>query len=122
MRTSYAVCINNRGYPASLEMLKVYRVLPDREAKRHGQIRVIDESGEDYLYAADRFAPLAIPPVVRKVFAARLPAECVKVLLLCVSAILAGAGGEAFAGQTWSATAANERDCAVTLSVLDSRP
>jgi hypothetical protein len=62
MKPSYVVCINNRGYTVSLELLKVYRVLPDRDAARHGQIRVIDESGEDYLYSRDRFAPVTVPP------------------------------------------------------------
>ena len=71
MKTAYAVCVNNRGYAASLELLKVYRVLPDRAAKKHGQMRVIDESGEDYLYSQNRFAPVAVPAVVRKVVAGR---------------------------------------------------
>ena len=51
----FAVCINNRGYPASLELHKNYRVLPDESAAEDGDIRVIDGSGEDYLYSADRF-------------------------------------------------------------------
>jgi hypothetical protein len=46
----FAVCVNNTEYPASLERHKIYRVLPDEEAARDGDIRVIDESGEDYLY------------------------------------------------------------------------
>jgi hypothetical protein len=51
----FAVCINNRGYPASLGLHKIFRVLPDESAAEDGDIRVIDESGEDYLYSADRF-------------------------------------------------------------------
>jgi hypothetical protein len=51
----FAVCVDNAGYPASLELRKVYRVLPDDDAATDGDIRVIDESGEDYLYPADYF-------------------------------------------------------------------
>jgi len=57
----YAVCINNEGYGASLEVGKLYRVIPDEEAASHGYMRVIDESGEDYGYSADRFFPIEIP-------------------------------------------------------------
>jgi hypothetical protein len=57
----FAVCINNEGYKASLEVGKLYRVIPDEEAASHGYIRVVDESGGDYGYAADRFFPLEIP-------------------------------------------------------------
>jgi len=62
----FAVCINNRGYPASLELHKIYRVLPDEGAAEDGDIRVIDESGEDYLYAADRFVEVELPQTVRR--------------------------------------------------------
>jgi hypothetical protein len=48
--TRFAVCIDNSEYPASLELYKIYRVLPDQEADREGDLRVVDESGEDYLY------------------------------------------------------------------------
>jgi len=51
----FAVCINNEDYEASLELHKIYRVLPDEHAAIDGDIRVIDESGEDYLYPADWF-------------------------------------------------------------------
>lgn len=57
----FAVCINNEGYKASLEVGKLYRVIPDAEAASHGYIRVVDESGEDYGYAAARFFPLEVP-------------------------------------------------------------
>jgi hypothetical protein len=57
----FAVCINNRGYEASLELGKLYRVIPDGEAESHGYIRVIDESGEDCGYSADRFFRLEVP-------------------------------------------------------------
>jgi hypothetical protein len=58
---SFVVCISNEGYPASLEVGKLYQVLPDVAAESHGYIRVIDESGEDYGYSRDRFFPIQIP-------------------------------------------------------------
>ena len=61
----FGVCIDNRGYAASLELGKLYRVVPDEEASEHGYTRVVDESGEDYGYAAARFVILKVPkPVV----------------------------------------------------------
>ena len=57
----FAVCINNEGYTASLEVGKLYQVVPDATAATHGYIRVVDESGEDYGYAATRFFPLEVP-------------------------------------------------------------
>ncbi len=62
----FVVCINNEGYPASLELHKIYRVLPDEDAATDGDIRVIDESGEDYLYPASYFAPISVPAAVEK--------------------------------------------------------
>ena len=56
--SKFAVCVNNKGYEASLEDGKLYRVIPDAEATSHGYIRVIDESGEDYGYSANRFFPV----------------------------------------------------------------
>ncbi len=64
----YVVCINNSEYPASLELLKIYQSLSDPRAERDGLIRVIDESGEDYLFPADSFAAITIPESVEKVF------------------------------------------------------
>lgn len=58
----FAICIDNSEYPASLELHKVYRVLPDKDAARDGDLRVIDESGEDYLYSADYFEMVTLPP------------------------------------------------------------
>lgn len=57
----FAVCINNTEYPASLELHKIYRVLPDEDAAQDGDIRVVDESGEDYLYPAEYFVPIEVP-------------------------------------------------------------
>lgn len=62
----FGVCIDNGGYAASLELGKLYRVVPDEEASEHGYTRVVDESGEDYGYSAERFVILKVPqPVVR---------------------------------------------------------
>ena len=57
----FAVCIKNKGYEASLEIGKLYRIVPDQEAEGHGYIRIVDESGEDYGYAADRFFSIEVP-------------------------------------------------------------
>ena len=57
----FAVCINNAGYAASLEIRKLYEVLEDADAEKDDMIRIIDESGEDYLYAADRFVLATLP-------------------------------------------------------------
>lgn len=62
----FVVCLKNEGYEVSLERRKIYRVLPDPEAAKHRQIRVIDESGEDYLYPQSFFAPLALPQAIRR--------------------------------------------------------
>lgn len=67
----FGVCTDNRGYPASLEVGKLYPVIPDAEAAKHGYIRVIDESGEDYGYSADRFFLLPVPEALAQVLSAR---------------------------------------------------
>ena len=62
MSTSkFAICIDNSHYPVSLELHKVYRVVPDKDAERDGDLRIIDESGEDYLYPADYFIMADLP-------------------------------------------------------------
>ena len=61
----FAVCVRNEGYEASLERNKIYAVLPDNEAERDGDLRVVDESGEDYLFSADRFVAIEVPSAVR---------------------------------------------------------
>ena len=58
---SFVVCVNNDNYAASLELRKLYEVLPDEDAVKHGQVRIIDESGEDYLYPESFFAPVELP-------------------------------------------------------------
>lgn len=65
-RSSFAVCVNNRKYPASLELHKIYRVLPDPRAAKDGFIRVVDESGEDYLFPAGYFVPIEVPAQVKR--------------------------------------------------------
>jgi len=52
----FVVCVANRGYRASLVVRRLYRILPDGEAERNGLVRIIDESGEDYLYPKQLFA------------------------------------------------------------------
>jgi hypothetical protein len=64
----FVVCVENKGYPASLELHKIYRVVPDRNAATDGDIRVVDESGEDYLYPASYFTPITAPAAVKKSF------------------------------------------------------
>jgi len=56
----FVVCIDNADYPASLERCKIYQMLPDEQAKQHQYIRVIDESGEDYLYPQILFIPITL--------------------------------------------------------------
>jgi hypothetical protein len=62
----FVVCINNAGYEASLELHKIYRVVPDPEAADDGDVRVVDESGEDYLYPSSRFAAIKVPAAVQE--------------------------------------------------------
>lgn len=67
----FAVCLRNQGHEASLELRKLYEVLPDADAQKHGQLRVVDESGEDYLYEAAAFDLVALPAnVAERVFQA----------------------------------------------------
>ena len=62
----FAVCVSNADYPASLELHKIYRVLSDEDAAIDGDIRVVDESGEDYLYPAEYFVFVELPKSVEK--------------------------------------------------------
>ena len=62
----FAVCLDNEGYKASLDVGKLYRVIPDDEAAAHGYIRVIDESGEDYAFTASRFHLVQLPLSVER--------------------------------------------------------
>jgi hypothetical protein len=70
-RTSqYVLCIRNDGHPASLQTRRLYEQVPDKGAEARGLVRVIDESGEDYLYPQKLFATVKLPvPVVRAIAA-----------------------------------------------------
>jgi hypothetical protein len=68
VQTQFGICVSNEGYPASLELRKVYRVLPDEKASRHKMIRVVDESGEDYLYPERFFVAIQLPQAARAAF------------------------------------------------------
>ncbi len=62
----FVVCLENEGYAASLEIGKLYRIIPDEEAEKLGGLRVIDEDGEDYFYDAEMFCPLQVPAIVAR--------------------------------------------------------
>jgi hypothetical protein len=62
---SFALCVDSGG-AEDLEARKVYQVLPDREAAREAYIRVVDESGEDYIYPSDLFVPVRLPAAVAR--------------------------------------------------------
>jgi hypothetical protein len=65
-RQKYFVCTHNDGYAVSLEERKIYVGLPDPDAEKLGMIRVIDESGEDYLYPRNLFAPISLPMIIKQ--------------------------------------------------------
>jgi hypothetical protein len=65
----FLFCINNDAYPASLEVRKVYRALPDAGAAARGFVRVIDESGEDYLYPVELFVTVELPRGAAELYA-----------------------------------------------------
>lgn len=65
-RARYLLCIKDGGYPESLEVRKLYRVVPDAEAAKVDHVRVIDESGEDYLYPKSLFTSVRLTPPARK--------------------------------------------------------
>ncbi len=62
--TKFVICINNQDYPASLERWKVYQTVADEKAEKRNLIRIIDESGEDYLYSASDFVAVNLPQEV----------------------------------------------------------
>jgi hypothetical protein len=68
LRPQFVVCVKNEGYQASLELRKIYQAIPDASAAEHQHIRVVDESGEDYLYPMDFFVPIKLPQAVERVF------------------------------------------------------
>jgi hypothetical protein len=68
---AFVLCLKNRGYPASLEVRKVYPALSDHSAEKRGLVRVIDESGEDYLYPAAFFVGIEVPRKALGLFSKR---------------------------------------------------
>ena len=62
----FVICVGNKGYAASLESRKIYQVLQDKAGLKHHQIRVIDESGEDYLYPEELFVAVKLPQAVEQ--------------------------------------------------------
>lgn len=69
-KKTFVVCLSNDGYAASLEPRKIYVALHDAAAERNGLLRIVDESGEDYLYPRERFAPLKLPRGLQRALAA----------------------------------------------------
>jgi hypothetical protein len=62
----FGVCVCNDGYPAALELHRVYPMLPDAQAERHGLVRIVDESGEGYLYPREFFHLVDLPPAAQQ--------------------------------------------------------
>jgi hypothetical protein len=60
------ICVENHGYEASLEIRKIYEIIPDKRAEQHHQVRVIDESGEDYLFPENFFASIRLPSLTKE--------------------------------------------------------
>ena len=65
-KIAFVVCVDNTDYPASLERRKIYQILSDEQAAEHFLVRVVDESGEDYLYPSDYFLAVDLPPPVQQ--------------------------------------------------------
>ncbi len=70
MINQYVMCIKNDGYAASLEVRKIYQAISDTDSAEKKMIRVIDESGEDYLFPEEFFVPIQIPKNAERIFAA----------------------------------------------------
>ena len=64
-QANFVICVENTDYAASLEKRKIYETVEDAEAAKHGQIRVIDESGDDYLYPSEYFVEANLPDEIR---------------------------------------------------------
>jgi hypothetical protein len=67
--SQFLLCVNNDGFPASLDLRKVYQAIPDAQAEAHRMVRIIDESGEDYLYPAKFFVAIELPLAAKKALA-----------------------------------------------------
>jgi hypothetical protein len=68
---SYVLCVDDGGYPESLEILKIYVAIEDQRAAERQYIRVIDETGEDYLYPVQLFVPIEVPPEATRILQTR---------------------------------------------------
>jgi len=66
MNQHFVICISNEDYPASLERRKLYEVIPNSDAEALGQLRIKDESGEDYLYPKELFVSVELPSSTEK--------------------------------------------------------
>ena len=64
----FAICISNEGYAASLEVRKIYELIPDKDASHDDFVRVVDESSEDYLFPANYFVPITLPEAAEHAF------------------------------------------------------
>ncbi len=64
----YALCVSHGGYPAALETRKVYEIRADRESEQRGMLRVLDESGSDYLYPKELFVRISLPEAAQRAF------------------------------------------------------
>lgn len=58
------MCVDNSDYPASLELHKIYRVIPDEDVEKDGDLKIVDESGEDYIFSAENFVMIDVPLAV----------------------------------------------------------
>jgi hypothetical protein len=70
MKKQFVLCIENKGYEASLVLNKIYELIPDVDAEQDGFVRLVDESGEDYLYHASHFAFIELPDEIQRVLVA----------------------------------------------------
>ncbi|NES05180.1 MAG: hypothetical protein F6K22_21570 [Okeania sp. SIO2F4] len=68
IETKFAICIHNKNYPTSLEIRKIYQVIPDTTSSKYQMIRVIDESNKDYLYPSNYFIPIELPKAAEITF------------------------------------------------------
>ncbi len=62
--SQYVVCVSNKGYRASLIVRRIYRTIPDQAARERGLLRIVDESGEDYLFPDELFAVIEMPKTI----------------------------------------------------------
>ena len=69
IRHSYFLCVKNKGYAVSLQVRTVYRGINDPGAESHGMLRIVDESGEDFLFPASLFVPIEVPAEAVPAFA-----------------------------------------------------